>query len=55
MEEFFTIEKGCFICENEIRGNAYRGYYCKRCNLMFEKTHLERKLFPNEYETNGFF
>jgi hypothetical protein len=48
MEEFFIIEKGCIICENEIKGNSFRGYYCKRCNLMFNQEYIKGNLFSNE-------
>ena len=34
------VTKGCPICTGDVLGTAETGYYCKRCNLLFQKRHI---------------
>jgi hypothetical protein len=29
--------RACMLCGSEVKGDFERGYYCKRCNLLFEE------------------
>lgn len=35
-----TIEKGCIICNGDLRGSPEAKYYCKRCNILFSRESL---------------
>lgn len=31
------MERACPLCGSEVKGNSRTGYYCKRCNLLFDE------------------
>lgn len=33
----FVITDGCPICGGEVKGNDHLKYFCKKCNLLFDK------------------
>ena len=37
-----TIEKGCLICGEDLKGSKAAKYYCKRCNVLFSQDDLVR-------------
>jgi endogenous inhibitor of DNA gyrase (YacG/DUF329 family) len=39
----YIIEEGCPLCGADVKGNEEYSYYCKQCNLLFQKKALARK------------
>ncbi len=39
----FEIEDACPICGGTVRGNDHYKYFCKRCNILFDKKDLIQK------------
>lgn len=39
------IEKGCPICRGDVKGNDHYKYYCKNCNILFDKEQIMEKDF----------
>ena len=37
----YHIEEGCPICGADIRGNDERKFYCRTCNVLFNRKHLD--------------
>lgn len=40
MEKIFLVEKACPLCGSDVYGNDDLKYYCKRCNILFERKNL---------------
>ncbi|MGC8929336.1 MAG: Ada metal-binding domain-containing protein [Candidatus Woesearchaeota archaeon] len=40
MDKIFLVEKACPLCSSDVYGNDNLKYYCKRCNLLFERKDL---------------
>ena len=38
-----TIEEGCPICGGDVKGNDRYRFFCKRCNVLYDRKHLARK------------
>jgi hypothetical protein len=38
-----TIEGGCLLCGGDVKGNETYKFYCKKCNVLFERWHLARR------------
>ncbi|MFC1723079.1 hypothetical protein ACFL0V_02990 [Nanoarchaeota archaeon] len=41
----FQIERGCPICRSDVRGNDHFKYFCKTCNILFDKHEIVKKDF----------
>ncbi len=46
-----THPHACPICGGTVKGNDQYSYYCKRCNLLFQKRHLI--LIPSKRRSKG--
>lgn len=49
----YIIEKACPLCKGDVKGNEEFKYFCKHCNMLFEKKYLSRqeeKELPPEEE-----
>ncbi|MBU0461433.1 MAG: hypothetical protein KJ574_02495 [Nanoarchaeota archaeon] len=49
----YIIENGCPLCGGEARGNEQYKYYCKVCNILFDRKALakeKRKEVPKKEE-----
>lgn len=48
----------CMLCGSEVKGDFEKGYYCKRCNILFEEkdTRLakEKEILPEIKETSPY-
>ncbi|MBR9693238.1 hypothetical protein GOV07_04925 [Candidatus Woesearchaeota archaeon] len=42
------VTKGCPLCQGDVLGTGETGFYCKSCNLMFRKQHVEYKHLKRE-------
>lgn len=38
-----TMEKACPLCGGDVLGTDFLKYYCKRCNILFEKSMLAQQ------------
>jgi len=41
----FTVENGCPICGDDVKGNDYFNYFCEHCNVLFEKKDILEQEF----------
>ena len=45
-EKIFLVKDACPICGKDVKGSEKYSYYCKNCNLLFNKKYLLR---PGEH------
>ncbi|MFH1072209.1 MAG: hypothetical protein V1743_02155 [Nanoarchaeota archaeon] len=38
-----TFESGCPICEGLVKGNDKYLFFCKSCNMLFQRKHLKMR------------
>ncbi|MCX6709678.1 MAG: hypothetical protein NTV63_01845 [Candidatus Woesearchaeota archaeon] len=38
--EIIVVEKACPVCGSDVKGNEKMRFYCKRCNILFERGEL---------------
>ncbi len=38
--EIFVLQKSCPLCSDDVKGNAYYGFFCKECNVLFRPEHV---------------
>lgn len=41
-----VIKGRCPFCHGDVAGNDRHRYYCARCNLLFDKKHLQNPCNP---------
>ncbi|MFH1769933.1 MAG: hypothetical protein ABH828_00050 [archaeon] len=34
-----TVKNGCPVCHEDVRGDAEKKYFCKRCNVLYSKVY----------------
>ena len=39
----YLIEEGCPICGADVKGNDKRKFYCKNCNVLFDRNHISKE------------
>jgi len=39
-ENIVVVKNACPVCGEDVKGNDKHNYFCKRCNLMFDRMHL---------------
>lgn len=48
--EIEVIEKACPVCHEDVKGNDEKKFFCKHCNVLFDRKHLNRELPPPKNE-----
>jgi hypothetical protein len=48
MEKIETMK--CPVCRGEVKGNDSYKFLCLKCKILFERHHIEGKLFDNKYK-----
>ena len=41
MKDVYLVTKACPVCGRELRGNNELKFFCKDCNMLFERRHFE--------------
>lgn len=42
MEEMYLVKKGCPLCKGDLRGNDEFKFFCKKCNILFDKKDIRK-------------
>jgi len=37
-----TIEKGCPVCESDVKGDKIHKFYCAKCNILYDERQVSR-------------
>lgn len=42
MQDMYLVKKGCPLCKGDLRGNDEFKFFCKRCNILFDKKDIRK-------------
>jgi hypothetical protein len=45
-EKIIVIKSRCPLCHGDVAGNDKYKYYCRKCNILFDKKHIENRGNP---------
>ena len=54
-DPIITVKNGCPICKNDVAGNLKYRYFCRKCVMFFEESHLMKGALHKGTDTRSYY